>query len=382
MTWGVMSHKLGCIAAEKKIPILGQFELTARCNLQCKMCYVCRNALDKQAISMEKTAKEWIKIAEEAMDAGMLYLLLTGGEVFIRKDFRDIYEELSKMGFIKSIYSNGTMITPQIAKWLGSMPPAQIDITLYGGSPKTYGKVCGDESGFERALQGIDLLLAEGINVQIRTSVIKENQEDFERLAELAEKRGVDLSIVNYISPRREGFCTNPEGERLNPKDLVQYEWRVNNYYHNKMEKSKGEKQNKNSEDELDDFVAQPDDGHPFQCNNGKSSFWITWDGKMIPCSLLDDPYTLPFETGFSQAWRDMTKACSCVLTCSTCKQCSLRDYCMSCPARLKSETGSFTEPASYLCEYAREMYQLSLDNKLTGGLVNEKVHKTYFRND
>lgn len=383
MTWGQLSNYLGSHSSKLRIPILGQFELTARCNLQCNMCYVCRGANDRDMIAGEKSAKEWINLAGEAREAGLLYLLLTGGEVFLRKDFTTIYEELSDMGFIRSIYSNGTLITPMIAKWLGNIPPAQIDITLYGASEETYAKVCGDASGFQRAIRGIDLLLEQGINVQVRTTVTYSNRDDFEKLAELTESRGLPLRIVNYISPRRDGCHTYPEMERLSPKDLVEYETRIENYF---FDKERSGTQEKNclsdyTNEEIENNMVLPEDGHPFHCNNGKNSFWITWDGRMIPCSFLDDPAMLPFEKGFLQAWQEMVPACEKIPVCSTCKECSLQDFCMSCPARLKSETGSFVKPASYLCEYAKERYQL-LENNMAGGYKNEEIRKAYFRND
>ena len=65
-----------------------------------------------------KTAEEWIDLSRQARDAGVLYVLLTGGEVFLRSDFRQIYEAISEMGFSVQIYTNGTLITPEIAKWL------------------------------------------------------------------------------------------------------------------------------------------------------------------------------------------------------------------------------------------------------------------------
>lgn len=84
-TWGKLGDKLLKQANQMRIPIGGQFELTSRCNLKCKMCYVSCPSNDKNALSREHSADEWIKIAKEARDAGMLYLLLTGGEVFFAR---------------------------------------------------------------------------------------------------------------------------------------------------------------------------------------------------------------------------------------------------------------------------------------------------------
>jgi radical SAM protein with 4Fe4S-binding SPASM domain len=311
------------------------------------------------ALHNEKSAKEWIGLAKEAVEAGMLYLLLTGGEIFLRKDFQTIYEEISQMGIIKSIYSNGTLITPEIAKWLGRIPPSQIDITLYGASRDTYARVCGDANGFDRAINGIDLLISEGINVQIRTTVIKSNKDDYDRLEEIAGMRGIDLRIVDYVSPRREGCLTCPEVERLSPVELVTYEKHIFDGMRNRNNATKANNCiEKVDVEELSTYHRKSNDEYPFQCDNGQNSFWVTWDGKMIPCSLLDEPYSLPFQQGFTASWKGLAEACRTVPVCGTCKKCTLQDFCISCPARLKSETGSFRQPAPYLCELAQERYK------------------------
>ncbi len=364
MTWGQLSGLLARNSIEKHIPIIGEFELTPRCNLKCRMCYIRRNYNDSEAINGERTAKEWIQLACEARDAGMLFLLLTGGEVFLRKDFKTIYEEISMMGFNITIYTNGTMITPQAANWLGNIPPSQIEVTLYGSSPDTYGRVCGDPDGFERAVRGIGLLADQGINVQLRTTVVRGNADDFETIADMAKSLGLSLGIVNYISPRREGTLNCPEAERLSPKELAEFEKRVSRY------NGKQDNGNKYPANPIEDKLAEvlkvpgilPGRKNSFPCGNGKNVFWITWDGRMVPCSLMDKPETFPFEYGFMPAWQELQKLCTFVPACEACSRCSFLDYCASCPARLLNETGSFEQPALYLCELAQEREKINQD--------------------
>lgn len=352
-TWGNFSEQICSMAMSGSLPILGEFELTTRCNLSCGMCYVCQ----KSNISKkELTAKEWIQLAEEARAEGMLFLLLTGGEVFLRKDFREIYEALVDMGFILTIYSNGTLITPEVAGWLGRIPPSQIDISVYGASPGTYARVCKDAGGYDTAIRGIDLLLEQGINVQLRTTIVKGNVNDFERLAELAEIRGLTLGVVNYISPRREGEETDPVSERLDPTELAACEFAINRYFSGKSNRiEKGRVKNTEQYTDMYQTSSRFDVQDPFQCSSGKCSFWITWDGRMLPCSLMSNPVVYPLEQGFHEAWHLLQKSCEAIPACSACIQCPDQDYCMPCPARLKNETGYFDRPSAYLCRLAQE---------------------------
>jgi radical SAM protein with 4Fe4S-binding SPASM domain len=361
-TWGQLGRTLVGQAKKKRVPISGQFELTARCNLKCKMCYISRPSNDRDAISRERSAEEWINIASEAKKYGMLYLLLTGGEVFIRPDFKEIYEELSKMGFNIEIYTNATMITPEIAKWLGRIPPSKIGITLYGASSETYERICGLSDGYNRAVRGIDLLLAEGIKVWLKTTVIQGNASDFDEIAEFADERNLELSIVNYVTPRREGCSTCPETERLSPQELVEYEIHAGEYYKKKSLKTIDIQQidecsyQDKYEEVLNETVNNTD---PFNCLAGKCAFWVTWDGRMTPCASLDMPNAFPFDIGFNSSWNELQNLCSLIPVNSSCRQCSLKEYCMPCPARSKIETGFYDKPVPYLCSLAQNRKNL-----------------------
>ncbi|MCG8502732.1 MAG: radical SAM protein [Firmicutes bacterium] len=362
ITWYQLDGHLKRLAIAKRVPIVGQFELTARCNLRCKMCYVVRAKDDKDAMARERTAEEWIRLAEEARDAGMLYLLLTGGEVFLRQDFAKIYEAVARMGFSTTIYTNATLITPAIARWLGGIPPSRIEVTLYGASPETYAKVCGDAEGFRRAVHGLDLLLAEGIGVSLRTTIIDSNVDDFDELARLAQKRGITLQVVNYVSPRREGCGTGPQTERLSPQELARFEMHIRKMGEKKEKKATADNRPLDDcafeEDRADkiigDMLSRPVED-AFNCLAGKCAFWMTWDGRMTPCALMNQPETLLFDRAFTEAWKELQTMCAAIPACSACMRCSLKKDCMVCPARLYNETGFYDQPAAYLRELAKE---------------------------
>ena len=265
------------------------------------MCYVCKASNDKEAMERERTAEEWINLAKEAKEAGMLYLLLTGGEVFLHKDFKRIYDEVAIMGFSISIFTNATMITPEIAKWLGKTPPSMVEVTMYGASPETYLKVCGYADAYNRAVRGIELLIAEGISLRIKMTVIHDNIKDFNEIAEFAQKHKVEFEYIDYIFPRREGYGTYPEFERLSPQEIIEFETYVKNYY-KESELFKTEKLPiNNTKEQFNKFITAQHDEDPFECLAGKCSFWVTWDGKMTACGDINEPASYPFEKSVLQ---------------------------------------------------------------------------------
>lgn len=361
LTWNKLFSQLLANAQEKRLPFSLSFELTARCNQQCKMCYVCLPPNDQQAKSRELSAAQWLRLAEEARNAGLLIVTLTGGEVFLREDFAEIYEGLMNLGLMVQIFTNGTMITGKIVEWLKKIPPFKISITLYGASRETCTKITGYADSYDRTVQAIDSLLAAGIRTEIKTTVVKGNMYEIDRLSDFARQRELMLGVVNYISPRREGSNSNPIGNRLSPEELVRYE------LHLQKHNEQLEMQTKENKIILTDSVAEEtiqkvkpdsiviDSNDAFTCSAGKSSAWVTWDGRLVPCGLMNKPSAYPIKTGFSEAWEEIKQQCSLIPVCKECSACEYRSFCERCPARLLNETGVYNKPAPYLCAVANK---------------------------
>ena len=167
------------------LPIAGTFELTARCNFNCKMCYVHLSEAEQRRRGRELTAAEWISIAERAKDAGMVFLLLTGGEPTLRPDFPEIYTALKKMGFMISINSNVYLLQDKILELFANDPPVRINISLYGTSDETYRNLCGVPA-YHRILTNIENLRRAGVEVKINMSLTPDNMRDMEALYQQA----------------------------------------------------------------------------------------------------------------------------------------------------------------------------------------------------
>lgn len=351
--WHEFRELLSQRAEQCSVPVSGIFELTARCNLQCRMCYVAHPAGDRGIATRELSTQEWIRLAQEACEAGMLYLLLTGGEVFLRADFIEIYQEISKLGIIPTIYTNATLITPDIVRWLRHAPPEKIEVTLYGASAATYQAVCGNASAFAKAVHGIDALRDAGIELRLKTTVVPDNERDYDELMEFAAARGIVLQFCTYISPRR-GKRPNEQPTsppRLPPESLARYLHRANADYRRIHCPPVITEQNNNQAGTGGESESRGRSA--FACSAGKRDFWITWEGTMVPCGLMEEPCTRPLEGGFQNAWRQLREEMDAVPLATTCQACSLRHICLTCPARLWNETGAYDRPAPYLCDLA-----------------------------
>lgn len=377
-TYELLLEKLSRQASNKKIPLNAAFELTPRCNLNCRMCYIHSPQKDCSFIDKELTAQQWIKLASDARDAGLLNLILTGGEIFLREDFENIYEGISKMGLSIILYTNASLIDQEKVKWLGRMPPSSMEITLYGASAQTYDKVCGNAKAYKQVVDAIDMLLAEGINIELKTTVVEDNLDDYAEMAEFSYKRGIPLNIVDYLYPVRSSPSLSNK-YRLTPGKLIDFQRRVidTNQSLHQMYCSKDTAWDLEGSYKYRDKLLRELDNIPpdeqraesaFGCNAGSSDFWIAWDGRMLPCGSMEEPVFYPLKTGFINAWQKLTKQCSRIPACNECKNCNLLDYCIVCPAKLKCETGHYDRPAPYLCELARrtkeELGNISMENR------------------
>lgn len=355
----------------------GTFELTARCNLQCRMCYVCRAANDRDAMRDELTANQWIRLAEEARDQGLLYVTLTGGEVFLRKDFPEIYRQLCNLGLYMQIFTNGTLITPAVVDWLSRIPPMKVSITLYGASRETCARVTGFADSYDRTVRAIDLLLDAGIKTEVKTTVVQGNRQDFDALSEFAQVRGLPIGVVNYISPRREGMNSNPEGNRLSPAELIDYEQLLEDRNRQLRESGEGSSDFSDAFDAsaLQEIAAnmRPNDDHPFRCASGRSAAWFSWNGKLIPCGLMSEPRVDFAEDGVERAWDVLKAACAVVPNCSECLACKYSAYCHSCPGRRLTESGRPDKAAPYLCDAAVLRYNQQIGK---GEMENHETEK------
>lgn len=109
---------------------------------------------DKQRL----TFGEIIRIIDRIYEAGCLWLTFSGGEPFLREDFLDIYTYARKKGFLISIFTNATLITPQIVDYLAKLPPYSIELTLNGISKQVYEQITQLPGSFTKAMEAIQLL--------------------------------------------------------------------------------------------------------------------------------------------------------------------------------------------------------------------------------
>lgn len=347
----ILSTFLHSRGAALGLPIGGNFELTARCNFNCPMCYVHLKPEDVQARGRELTAQQWISLARQARDAGMMFVLLTGGEPFARSDFFEIYSAMKDMGLLVSINSNGSMIKGEILQKLIDNPPYRINISLYGGCAETYERMCGPNA-FDTVIENIKALKAAGIDVRLNVSITPYNRSDLQRIFELAKELEVHTKASSYMYPpiRVTGDC----GHRLSPEEAAQcaVEWDLLRFTPEQFA-MRAQNMHQLLAVENKECSVDPDVG--VSCRAGSTSFWLTWDGRMLPCGMLPSPEQRPLETGFDAAWKALREQTRCLRMPAKCVSCKHREVCSVCVAVCVTETGSFDGVPEYVCRMTEE---------------------------
>lgn len=351
----MISDYLFAKASRNKIPLNGTFELSPVCNFSCKMCYVRKTPEQIRAQGKSLIPwQDWLALARQCREAGTLYLLLTGGEPFLYPGFKELYLELHKMGFLVAINSNGTLIDEETVSWLKEYAPYRINVTLYGTSPATYQRICGNPDGYERAIRAIRMLKDAGIPVIINASMIPENQDDLESIFAIGRDLGIQVRMATYMFPpiRRD---REESDSRFTPEVAAKmYLRRLRCQIPTADYLDTIQSRISPSETAPDSDVIWGRTTEYMRCRAGRSSFWINWEGCMTACGMLDFPLkTHPFQHSFLDCWLRLTDTVRATPVLHGCAGCSKRETCGVCVAMIYAETGTVDQKAPYLCHLA-----------------------------
>ena len=352
-----LSEYLHKKAARTKTPLSAAFELTPLCNMACRMCYVRMDRRTQESIAPLRSCQEWLSIAEQARENGLLFILLTGGEPFTHPEIKEIVSGLHKRGFIVSINSNGTMIDENVIKWLKQTPPSRINLTLYGASDETYARLCGNPKGFSQAARAITLLKEAGITVKINVSLTPYNADDLEGIFDFCNRHKLLISATSYMFPplRRDKNSVG-QNERFTPEQAAYYSAKIESLLNG--EKAFLHRAEEGSFAALADSVEEEccvdcdGEGDVIHCRAGRCTGWVTWEGKMLACGMVppDDEAPNVFDVGYLNAWKAVTEKTAGIRLPAACRDCSLKDTCKACAAMVYTESGNFHTVPEYRC--------------------------------
>ena len=177
-------------------------EVTRRCNLRCRHCFVPRE-------DSQPAAGNLIEILKQAARAGCRKVILTGGEPLLRRDLEAIIAACTECGMLVDLNSNLLTLSAARARRLREAGLGEASVSLHGG-PTAHDWLCGLDGCFETTIRGIEMLLKEGIPVDVHGALWDASLSQVQSLASLCEDVGVEsLTFFLILPPNR---AHNAEG--------------------------------------------------------------------------------------------------------------------------------------------------------------------------
>jgi radical SAM protein with 4Fe4S-binding SPASM domain len=346
LSYGEFSADLHGKQMGKRVPMQVSIEVTRRCPLECQHCYNNLPMGDQNARGREMTTEEHFRVLDELVEMGCFWLLYTGGEIFARKDFLEIYTYAKKKGFLITLFTNGTLINEKIADYLLEWPPFAIEITLYGRTRETYEALTMIPGSYDRCLRGIRLLKERNLPLRLKTVATSINKHEILAMQQFAEEElGVEFKFDGQINPRID--CSqSPLAVRLTAEEVVALDLatpaRVQEY------RSLAER-------ELQGPPRLSTIDTVYFCGGGQKSFAINPYGEMSICITSQQELFDIRSSGLSSAWenslhevrtRKRTQITKCV-------HCRIQSLCGMCPANGEMENGDQESPVEFLCRVA-----------------------------
>ncbi|RLB87814.1 MAG: hypothetical protein DRH26_14835 [Deltaproteobacteria bacterium] len=327
-------------------------EITARCNNNCKHCYLNLPENDDKAIKIEMSYHEITRIIDEAISLGALWCTFTGGEPLLRDDFSDLYLYAKENGLLTSVLTNATLITDEHVDLFKKYPPRNLEISVYGVSKKTYEHISGIKGSFKNFEYGIIQLIENKIPISLKAPALKSNYEEYKAIIDFCKKHS------------REGYV------RFDPLLFLRTD---NDKARNRListqrlspEKLKNLKKLYFASDTgFDPLGKECAQNQPvtnkkdhFTCNAGNISCKIGYDAYVSPCALCYHPecrYNLR-KGSLTDAWNSFIpkvigKYLQNVKYPEKCYDCDKIGNCLWCPALAYLEHGRTNKEPDYIC--------------------------------
>lgn len=335
---------IGRTAVNTRIPLNGSIAMSHRCQLRCVHCYLGEERFIPPEKAGELPTAFWLDLLDQMAEAGCLNLLMSGGEVFLRRDFGTAYEHAIRLGLLVTVFTNGNMVNERIAEMFKEWPPQQVEISLYGATAEVYDRVTGMPGSYERCMRGIDALLAAGIEVGLKTVILKDNHHEVRRMREMAAERGASFRVDPAIAATFAGDLS-PLEHRIAAAEAVAIEFQDETML-DKAAELLVSKRSAKSEERL------------YSCLAGVTSFHVDPRGLMLPCLMVQNgSFGYDLRSGnFRAGWDAIAGFHDQGITPDyKCNACDMRFLCSSCPAQAALETGSHHKKSDYYCGLGKE---------------------------
>ncbi len=331
--------EMGERAQQLGIPFNVHLDLTYRCNEKCVHCY-----LDHHDHG-ELTTAEIKNLLKEMAEAGVFILTLSGGEIFLRKDFFEILECARELTFCIKLKTNAVLIREEQATKLSDLGVQSLQISIYSHRPEVHDVITKLPGSLKRSIAAIRLLKAQGLKVTIANVLMRTNMQDIYGVRALAKELGVECTLDPTVSPMLDG---DRSILGLNTDESV-----LREVLHDQSFMP-----------DVEEFCAPPapvseESMDAFPCSAGHNACYISPYGEFYPCVAFPLSCGNVRQQRFIDIWQNSEQLKEVrsirLRDLSGCSQCLHGATCTRCPGMAFLE-GNMRGPSTADCEksYAR----------------------------
>lgn len=321
-------------ALKLNIPFSVQVDLTYRCNERCVHCY-----LDHDDHG-EMTTAEIKHLFDEMAESGVFILTLSGGEIFLRKDFFELLEHARRLMFCVKLKTNAVLIREREAARLRDLAVDSIQISIYSHRPEVHDAITLIPGSLKRSLDAIRFLKSQGLKVIIANVLMTENIQDYPSVRALAAELGVECTLDPTVTPMMDG--------NRSTVDL--------GVGHSMLRQVFRDPELVGDVNEFCAIPAKPGESEldATPCSAGHSACYVSPYGEVFPCVQFPLPTGNVRQQRFLDIWRhsdQMNEVRSIRLKdLTTCSSCSHVAGCSRCPGLAFME-GNMRGPSTQDCE-------------------------------
>lgn len=303
-------------------PLRLEIEVTSLCNWNCGFCYnvwkIDPNLTDKEVKKQIKelpqknlSKHEIFKVLDEAERNGCFIVRYSGGETLLHPDIKEILEYGGKLGLHQIVFTNGHFINEDIISLFKQNNVGTVLISLHGDKT-THNFLAGHKMAYDKAVNAIELLSKNNIDVVTELTLVKGNTEILQSVLNDAYNRGSrHFSVMRYVPTGKDDekyavpYHEIPDLIHLLNKEMIQKKdltvaWPCGQ----KMCISDVDKP---ITDMTDDFITLLDNQFTGSCESGITWGSISFDGHLRNCPHSNVYFGNVKDDSISVLWNNLT---------------------------------------------------------------------------
>jgi len=139
------------------------------------------------------------ELIRQLAEFGVPVILFSGGEPLMRPDLLDLARYAVTSGIGAVVSTNGTLITPEVAREMRDIGFREVGISLDGVGARN-DEFRGKAGAYEAALRGIRRCVGAGLRVSLRMTVTRANRGEISGLLDLAETENIDRVCFYHLA--------------------------------------------------------------------------------------------------------------------------------------------------------------------------------------